>query len=121
MVQIMSMVDSYSYRTLIWDIVVEQLMAPTEGRVPDETKIAAAIPKAETVLAALSDLAVGPYLLGNKVTLADLHLASIVAYFRLAPEGRRLLATAPKIVNWWDLIDQRPSLQQTRYPLEKRS
>src|SRR5258705_7923244 len=54
MVQIMSIVDSYGYRPLIWDIMVERLIAPTEGRTSDEAKIATAIPMAETGLAALS-------------------------------------------------------------------
>jgi glutathione S-transferase len=120
LVQILSIVDHYGYRPLIWDIMVERLMAPSEGREPDEAKIAATIPKAQTVLAALSDLATGPYLLGEQLTLADLHLATIIAYFRLAPEGQRLLAQAPKIARWWVLMEQRPSLLQTRYPLERR-
>jgi glutathione S-transferase len=120
MVQIMSIVDSYAYRLLIWDIMVERLMAPTEGRASDEAKIAAAMPRAETVLTALSDLAAGPYLLGNEVTLADLHLASIIAYFRLAPEGSQLIAGMPKIARWWEAIAKRPSLERTRYPMEKR-
>ncbi|MGH6942185.1 glutathione S-transferase family protein, partial [Hypericibacter sp.] len=81
----------------------------------------ATIPKAQTVLAALSDLMTGPYLLGAQLTLADLHLATIIAYFRLAPEGQQLLSQAPKIARWWTLMEPRPSLQQTRYPLELRS
>jgi glutathione S-transferase len=121
MVQIMGIVDAYAYRPMIWDIVVERTMAPREGRTPDEAKIAAAMPIAEKTLAALSDLMTGPYLLGPQVTLADLHLAPIIAYFRLAPEGQRLLAKAPRIASWWELIAKRPSLQQTRYPLEQRS
>src|SRR5512147_2794577 len=90
LVQIVSIMDHYGYRPLIWDIMVERLMAPTEGREPDEAKIAATIPKAQTVLTALSDLMTGPYLLGEQLTLADLHLATIIAYFRLAPEGQQL-------------------------------
>jgi glutathione S-transferase len=121
MVQIMGIVDAYAYRPMIWDIVVERTMAPREGRTPDEAKIAAAMPIAEKTLAALSDLMTGPYLLGPQVTLADLHLAPIIAYFRLAPEGQRLLAKAPRIASWWEMIAKRPSLQQTRYPLEQRS
>jgi glutathione S-transferase len=121
MVQIIGILDAYAYRPMIWDIVVERTMAPREGRTPDEAKIAAAMPIAEKTLAALSDLMTGPYLLGPQVTLADLHLAPIIAYFRLAPEGQRLLAKAPRIASWWELIAKRPSLQQTRYPLEQRS
>jgi glutathione S-transferase len=121
LVQIVNIVDHYGYRPLIWDIMVERLVAPTEGRAPDEAKIAATIPWAQTFLRALSDLMVGPYLQGEAVTLADLHLAAIIAYFRLAPEGRLLLAQAPKLADWWTLMAERPSLQRTRYPLEKQA
>jgi glutathione S-transferase len=120
MVQIMSIIDSYGYRPLIWDIMVERLVAPTEGRASDEARIAAALPQAGRTLAALSDLTAGPYLLGGQVTLADLHLASIIAYFRLASEGRQLLAKAPKVGTWWEAIAKRPSLEKTRYPMEKQ-
>jgi glutathione S-transferase len=118
MVQIIGILDAYAYRPMIWDIVVERTMAPREGRAADEAKIAAAIPVAEKTLAALSELTTGPYLLGEQVTLADLHLAPIIAYFRLAPEGQRLLAAAPKIARWWEFIAERPTVQLTRYPLE---
>jgi glutathione S-transferase len=121
MVQIMGILDSYGYRPMIWDIMVERLMAPTEGRAADETKIAAAMPMAEKTLAALSELMSGPHLLGDRVTLADLHLAPIIAYFRLAPEGQQLLAKAPKIARWWELIAERPTVQLTRYPLELKA
>jgi glutathione S-transferase len=121
MVQIMGIVDAYAYRPMIWDIVVERTMAPREGRAADEAKIAAAMPMAEKTLAALSDLTSGPYLLGEQLTLADSHLAPIIAYFRLAPEGQQLLAQAPKIARWWELMAERPTVQLTRYPLELKT
>jgi glutathione S-transferase len=116
--QIMGIVDSYAYRPMVWDIVVERLLAPQRGRAPDEAKIAAALPKAETCLAALSDLAGAPYLLGEQLTLADIHLLPVIAYLRLAPEGQTLLAKAPKIAAWFHRMAARASVEATRYPAE---
>jgi glutathione S-transferase len=121
MVQIIGILDAYAYRPMIWDIMVERTLAPREGRAADEAKIAAAMPMAEKTLAALSDLTTGPWLLGEQATLADLHLAPIIAYFRLAPEGQQLLAKAPKILRWWELIAERPTVRLTRYPLELKT
>lgn len=118
MSQIMSMVDAYAYRQMVWDIVVERALVPTKGGTPDEAKIAAALPKAGTCLAALSDLAGTPYLLGEQLTLADLHLVPVIAYLRLVPEGQTLLAKAPKITAWWDRMATRASVKDTRYPAE---
>jgi hypothetical protein len=41
--QIISIADSYAYRTLVWDIYVERVSRPASGLVPDEAKIAAAL------------------------------------------------------------------------------
>jgi glutathione S-transferase len=118
--QIISIIDSYGYRPLIWDIFVERVRAPAQGRKPDEAKIAAAIPKAETVLHALHTLADpgGPYLTGGDVSLADLHTAPMFAYFTLAKEGSDLLAPQPRLQAWWRAMRARASMAATRSPLE---
>ena len=84
--QAISILDSYAYRPLVWDIFVERVRAPQNGRAPDEAKIAAALPRAETCLAALeAAMADSPWLAGPSLTLADLHAAPIFAYAVLAP------------------------------------
>ena len=42
--QVISILDSYCYRTFVWDIFVERVRAPATGRMPDEKKIATALP-----------------------------------------------------------------------------
>ena len=118
--QIISIIDSYGYRPLIWDIFVERVRAPAQGREADEAKIAAAVPRAQTFLRALQDLAdsSGPYLAGSDVTLADLHAAPVFAYFTLAKEGRDLLALQSHLRAWWQVMRERPSIAATRSPLE---
>ena len=118
--QIISIIDSYAYRPLIWGIFLECVRVPAEGRGADEAKIAAAIPKARLCLQALGELAdsKGPYLTGTGVTLADLHAAPMVAYFAMAKEGAELLAAQPRLLAWWHAMQERPSMAATRSPLE---
>ena len=55
--QILSILDSYAYRTLVWDIYHRaDACAGTRPRAPDEARIAAALSRAETCLAALEAL-----------------------------------------------------------------
>jgi glutathione S-transferase len=76
MTQIISILDSYAYRTLVWDVYVERVARPETGSASDEQKIAAALPKATVCLSALAELMEnGPWLTGLAIGLADLHAA----------------------------------------------
>jgi glutathione S-transferase len=117
--QVIGIIDSYAYRTLVWDIFVERVRAPAQGRVADEARIAAALPKAAICLKALADLAGGgSWIAGATLTLADLHAAPVFAYFRMAPEGDELLARYAGLARWWDAMASRQSMAATRSPLE---
>jgi glutathione S-transferase len=117
--QAISILDSYAYRAIVWDIFVERVRASQNGRAPDEAKIAAALPRAETCLAALEAvMADSPWLAGPALTLADLHAAPIFAYAVLAPEGRDLLGRHGALRRWWEKMAERPSMAATRSPLE---
>lgn len=111
--QIIGILDSYAYRTWVWDIYVERVDRPK----PDEARIAAALPRAGTCLAAIEALMQGdPWFLGEAPTLADLHAAPMVALFRQAPEGERLMSTHPRWLRWWDHMGRRPSMAATASP-----
>jgi glutathione S-transferase len=115
--QIISILDSYAYRTLVWDIYVERVSRPASGARSDEQRISAALPKAEVCLSALSKLMDGsPWLSGPVISLADLHAAPIFAVFRLAPEGLRLLAEHNELVKWWNRVSSRQSFLRTQVP-----
>src|SRR5215831_12811867 len=82
--QAIGILDSYAYRTLVWDIFVERVRAPAQGRAPDEARVAAALPRAATALAALSDIIDGnAFLAGATPTLADCHAAPMIVYGRM--------------------------------------
>ena len=117
--QTISILDSYAYRALVWDIFVERVRAPQQRRPTDEARIRAALPVAGKCLDALQDImGDGPFLCGMEISLADLHAAPIFAYFTLAPEGAALLGEHAGLHRWWDRIRQRPSMTATRSPLE---
>ncbi|AZN99431.1 glutathione S-transferase family protein [Mesorhizobium sp. M9A.F.Ca.ET.002.03.1.2] len=108
--QIIGMLDAYAYRAMVWDVAVERL----EKEAPDETLIADGLRRASTVLRVLTSLkAAGPCLLGEQLTLADLHAAPIIGYFLKVAEGQKLLAEFPDIQEWWERIAARPSFANT--------
>ena len=112
--QATSILDSYAYRTLIWDIYVERIVNPREGRSSDETRIAEALPRAGTCLKVLENIMEeGPWLAGAQLTLADLHAAPMFDYFRLTTEGENLLAAHRGLSSWWTRIAARKSMSAT--------
>ncbi len=117
--QIISILDNYAYRTLVWDVFVERVEVPDWGGTSDETKIAEALTRARTCLAALEALmAESAHLAGPQLSLADLRAAPMIAKFRVAPEGAQLLAEHSGLARWWDGMAKRPSLAATRSAMD---
>ena len=107
--QIIGILDSYAYRTWVWDIYVERTKPE-----PDEAKIAEALPRAGTCLAAIEALMESDaFFFGDAPTLADLHAAPMFALFQTTPEAARLLNTHPRWQGWWSNISDRPSMAAT--------
>lgn len=118
--QLLSILDNYAYRTLVWDIYVERISRPKEGLSSDEARIAAALPRARTCLEAISALmGPGPWLADATITLADLHAASIFAYFTQTPEAETLLRPEAGLLRWWHAIRQRDSMKHTAFASEQ--
>jgi glutathione S-transferase len=116
MAQLISILDSYAFRPLVLTIYVERV---SRGEAADEAAITAARPQAERVLGALESLMAGqPFLAGPSLSLADLHAAPMIAYFRLAPEGAVMLARRPALTRWWQAMAERASMASTRFPAE---
>ena len=107
--QIIGILDSYAYRTWVWDIYVERTKPE-----PDEAKIADALPRAETCLAAIAALMEGDAcFLGDGPTLADLHALPMLDHLRRTTDGARLLEDHPRWRDWWTLMSKRPSMAAT--------
>lgn len=116
--QIIAILDNYAYRAMVWDIFVERVRAPVRGRAADEQKIAAALPTADKCLGALAALMdQEPYLAGHEPTLADLHAAPLLAYFRMAPEGAAMLRRHDALQRWWARMAERGSIAAVCRPI----
>jgi glutathione S-transferase len=113
MAQIMRVMDNYAYPSLVWGIYVGEA-----GERPDPDKLAASVDPAAHCLTVLESLLSGPFMLGDRVTLADLHSAPMIAYLRIAPTGHRLLARRPHLAAWFDRMANRASMKRTLFPRE---
>lgn len=114
MVQVIGMVDAYVYWPLVRQVFAHRVFRPMEGEVADEAEIAQGLAAAHPALAALEKVATeGHVLNGDAITLADLHLAPMIAYFAMAPEGAAALAERGALSTWWRALSARPSLPAT--------
>ncbi len=112
--QIIGIVDSYAYRTLVWDIYVETVSKPGRGETTDTERVAKAVPVAETCLSELSRLKrSGRWLIGEDISLADVYLAPVLAYFEKADIAGAMLDRHPNISAWWGAMRERDSFIAT--------
>ena len=119
MMQTIGIVDSYAYKAMVVDLFVQRAAMPKMGQSSDEAKIAAALPEAEKAADALVAVrGSGAWMAGQSFSLADLHLAPVVAYLCQTPEGRAMLERRPALAAWWERAAQRASIAETRSPLE---
>lgn len=115
--QLISVCDSYVYQPLVWDVYVERLEKAGRGEKSDEDRIADGLDRARISLAAITGLISGEtWLCGDRVTLADLHLAPMMDFFLMTQEGRRMIGNFPRLGAWWARMRQRPSMLATPYP-----
>jgi glutathione S-transferase len=111
--QIMRIMDNYGYRDLVWGIYVEETERGRAGALqPDELE------RAAKCLSVIEGLAAAPFLVGTDPTVADLWALPMLAYLRLSPSGNALLRAAPKLNAWLDRMQDRASVQATRFPAE---
>ena len=77
--------------------MIQRVVVPMVGGTTDEAVIAAALPTAQISLGAFEDAVEDhTWLAGDALSLADLHLAPVMAYFSGTPEGQRLLPSHPR-------------------------
>lgn len=107
--QLIGIIDSYGYWPMVRQVFSNRVFRAAAGRPVDETEITRGLSGSAKVLAALETLASGPFLVGPDLSLADLHVGAMVAYFTLAPEGAAALAEYPRLAAWWARVSQRAS------------
>ena len=111
--QLMRIMDNYGYRDLVWGVYVEEAERGRAGSLrPDELE------RAAKCLRVVESLAAPAFLVGAGLTLADLWALPMLAYLKLAPSGAALLRDAPKLGAWLARMQDRPSVQATRFRAE---
>lgn len=105
--QIISIVDSYGYWPMVRQVFSHRVFRPRLRQPADEAEIERGLAASAKVLAALEPL------IGDGVTLADLHLGAMTAYFVQAPEAAAALGQYPRLAAWWAQLSRRPSFAAT--------
>ena len=112
--QVISIADSYGYRPMVRKVFAHRVFRPAFGEVADEAEVTAGIDASHTSLGALNNIAKeGRVLNGQSITIADCHLAPMIAYFVQSREGAGALKAHKKLAAWWATVSQRESLQAT--------
>jgi len=114
--QIISVLDSYTYRPMVWDVYVQRIVVAGSGGQADEALIATALPTLKTVLQQI-DLWRGDsdFLVGDAITLADLYAYPMLRYFIETGEGSAMLESFPRLNEWLSHMQTRTSARATSF------
>ena len=114
MLQWIGVFDSYVYRRMVSDVVIQRLVVPRRGGEPDEARITGALADIRHQLGLFDGaLAEADWLAGAEMSLADLFLAPAVFYLAMTPEGEKMLPDFAHVGRWFEAIRQRPSFAAT--------
>ena len=115
MAQVISVIDSYAYWPLVRQVFAHGRFRQARGEGADPDIHAEGLKASPRVLAALQDImADAEWVTGDTLTLADLHMAPMIAYLADDPGGAHLLAQYPRLQAWFDRVSVRPAFVRTR-------
>ena len=118
--QILSIVDSYVYWPFVRQVFAHGIFRPRMGLPADKLEIQRGLEAAAKVLSSVTQLASGgEFLIGDDLSLADIHLAPMIGYFILGAEARVLFNQHERLAAWWAAMSQRPAYQATMHRLPK--
>ena len=115
--QLLNISDFYLFQGVINVIAFHRIIAPRLlGKEPDEAAIEAGMPAAHRVVAELTRmLGDGAYLAGAELSLADIAVASHMAFLAETPEWTPLTLGRERLAAWLERVLARPSLQATTW------
>lgn len=112
--QVLSIVDSYGYWPLVRQVFSHSVFRAFEGEQSCKDEVASGLKGSHRALTALETIsAEGLVLNGERMTLADCHLAPMVDYFVRSEEGAKTLRLFPSLVQWWSATAPRESIERT--------
>jgi glutathione S-transferase len=114
--QLLGIADCYLAPRVSGALSFPRAVAPRFGMPVDEAAIAAAIPAAKVAIDEVARLLAGqPFLTGDAVTLADLHVYTQMSFVPQYAEGRALLEPHASLRAWLERMDARPSARATSW------
>jgi glutathione S-transferase len=117
--QIISVLDAYAYRPMVWGVFVQRVRIPLQGGVTNEAEVTQSLIEAAKCLRVLDALhGQAQYLTGNTLSLADLHALPMIRYLTLASDGLALLNQHENLRRWFNAMLLRSSVQSTRSQYE---
>jgi glutathione S-transferase len=115
--QIMGIVDAYGWPSIAAGILVNRVLKPRMGLPADEAAIEAALPRARLCISEISRLMGDqPYLVGDRITLADLMVIPLFYFLGKLPEGEAPLSEHANIRPWMRRMEERQSFKVTKPP-----
>ncbi len=113
--QIIGIVDAYAWPSIAAGIIFNRVLAPRLGLPVDEKAVEAALPRARLCLSEIARLqGQQMFLAGDRISLADLMVVPLLAYFSRLPEGEAALAEHPALQAWLRRMEERQSFQVTK-------
>ncbi|WP_420010492.1 glutathione S-transferase family protein [Tateyamaria sp.] len=109
MAQTIAIIDAYGYWPMVRQVFSHGVFRPLIGADADPQIVQQGLAAATPILAQLNDIAAEGLVLNGPLTLADLHLAPMLGYFAMAPQGAQALQTHPALTKWWDKMQQHPT------------
>jgi len=120
MAQIISVIDNYGYWPMVRQVASQRIFRPLEGERADELEVQRGLEKSIQVLDAIEELFTGrQFLVGTQLSLADIHLAPMIAYFAMTAEGVTALSGRSRLSRWWTHMQEYPSVIATDPGLPK--
>lgn len=114
--QIIGVLDSYTYRPMVWDVYVQRAVIAASGAQADESLIADALPGLRLVLEQIDGWrGEQEFMAGSTISLADLHAYPMLRYFIETPEGEKMLDDFPRLQQWLQQMQRRPSVRATSF------
>ena len=114
--QVMRIMDNYAYPSWVWGIFVEEMERDRLGRLTPEE-----LERGAKCLRVLDGHLAGEHLAGAQLSLADLWAYPMFVYLDLAPSGRILLRTFPRLLAWFERMGGRPSVAAPRFRAEQKA
>ncbi len=113
MFQWISAINDYVFEPMVVQCIIERLVKPLRGLPTDEDAIHKAKPEIARQLDVFQNvLGNRDFLVGDRLTLADLFLVPIISYLAATPEGQELLPHHGAVMDWHDRIAERPSFRK---------